>query len=122
MADRILCLSWTDGVSGRELQSLEAFSEAVGFFGSLREAGQIEDLDIVLFSLNFEIDGMMLIRGSHAQLDAVREDERFRRLVIGAQLSVEGLRLAEGYLNAAAGEQMSWFQEAVAQQPQPVSA
>jgi hypothetical protein len=122
MADRILCLSWTDAVSGRELQSLEAFNEALGFFGSLREAGQIEDIDVVVFSLNFEIDGMMLIRGSHAQLDAVREDERFRRLIIGAQLSVEGLRLAEGHLNAAAGEQMSWFQEAVAQQPQPVSA
>ena len=123
MADRILCLSWGRVVSGREAHSLEVFNEAVTYYGGLRRDGQIEDLDLVLFGVNGgDLDGMMQIRGSHAQLDALREQERFQRILIDAQLVVEDLRIAEGYLNEGIQEPMAQFQEAAAQLPHAVHA
>jgi hypothetical protein len=123
MADRILCLSWGRVVSGREAHSLEVFNDAVNFYGGLRRDGQIEDVDLVLFGVNGgDVDGMMQIRGSHAQLDAMREKERFQRIVIDAQLVVEQLRIAEGYLNEGIATPMSYFQEATAALPHPVGA
>jgi len=123
MADRILCLSWGRVVSGREAHSLEVFNDAVNYYGGLRRDGQIEDVDLVLLGANGgDLDGMMLIRGSHAQLDAMREQERFQRIVIDAQMVVEDLRIAEGWLNEGIQEPMARFQEAAAHLPQPVSA
>ncbi len=123
MADRILCLSWGHVVSGRETHSLEVFNEAVTYYGGLRRDGQIEDLDLVLFGVNGgDVDGMMQIRGSHAQLDAMREQERFQRILIDAQMVVEDLRIAEGYLNEGIQEPMTQFQEAAAQLPHAVHA
>ncbi len=123
MADRILCLSWGRVVSGREAHSLEVFNDAVAYYGGLRQNGQIEDLDLVLFGVNGgDVDGMMQIRGSHAQLDAMREQERFQRILIDAQMVVEELRIAEGYLNEGIQEPMAHFQEAAAQLPHPVGA
>lgn len=123
MADRILCLSWGRVVNGREAHSLEVFTDAVAYYGGLRQDGQIEDLDLVIFGANGgDVDGMMQIRGSHAQLDAMREQERFQRILIDAQMVVEELRIAEGWLNEGIQEPMARFQEAAAQLPHPVGA
>jgi hypothetical protein len=118
MADRVLIISWGHPVRGREQHGLEVFDDAVGFYGELRDAGRIEDFDVMLLEPNGLMNGCMLLRGSHAQLDAVSEDERFRRLMVDASLIVEDLRTIDGYSAEGIGQTLPLYAEAVGRVPQ----
>lgn len=122
MADRILCLTWGEVARGREQRSLEVFNDAVGYYAALADDGRIQRFDLLLLTPNGTIGGMMLLYGSHAQLDAVHEDERFQRITINASLVVDDLRVIDGFANEGIAEPMGRFQEAVAQARQPAHA
>jgi hypothetical protein len=64
------------------------------------------------------MEGCMLLQGSHAQLDAVREEERFRRILIDAALIVDDLRVAESYTAEGVEEAMGMYADAVGRVPQ----
>jgi hypothetical protein len=118
MADRTLCLTWGQVARGREAHSLEVFNDALGYYAALQEDGRIERFDVVLLSPGGGIDGMMILHGSHEQLDAVKEDERFQRITIDAQLVVDRLSVLDGYVNEGVARPMALFQEAASQLPQ----
>ncbi len=118
MADRTLCLTWGQVARGREAHSLEVFNDAVGYYAALREDGRIERFDVILLMPNGAFDGMMLLHGSHEQLDAVKQDERFQQITLAAQLVVDDLRIVDGYANAGVAEPMGRFQDAVRHLPQ----
>lgn len=94
MADRTLVLSWERPGRGREERALEAFSDVVGYYGRVQQEGGIEGLDVVLLAPNGDLGGMFLLRGSTAQLNALKDDAESNRLVADAQLCVDGIRLA----------------------------
>lgn len=119
MADRILCLTWGQVVRGREQHSLEVFNDAVGYYSGLRDDGRLERFDLVLLTPNGQLDGMMLLYGSHAQLDAMQQDDRFMRLLTAAGTVVDDLRLIDGYANEGIAEPMSRFQEIASHLAQP---
>lgn len=118
MADRILFISWAASVPGREEHGLEVFNEAVGLYGRLQQEGRIESFDVVLFGASSEINGYMALHGTHEQLDAVEEDEEFRRVLVDAALVVNNLRVAEGVTNEGVARDMAVYQEAVQKVPQ----
>jgi hypothetical protein len=123
MADRTLCLTWGQVARGREAHSLEVFNDAVGYYAALQEAGRIERFDVVLLTPNpSDLGGAMMLYGSHEQLDAVREDERFQRITIDAALVVDGLSILDGYANEGIAQPMARFQDAVAHIPQHAHA
>jgi hypothetical protein len=118
MADRCLIISWGASVRGREQHGLEVFEEALAYYGEQQAAGAIEAFDVILAEPNGLMDGCMLLRGTHAQLDKLREDMRFRKLLVDASLIVEDLRIIEGFTGEGIGEQMPLYQEAVGHVPQ----
>ncbi|HEY6758921.1 MAG TPA: hypothetical protein VI318_05500 [Baekduia sp.] len=118
MADRILVVSWSQPVRGREQHGLEVFGQATAFYAELEEAGRIEGFDVMLFEPNGLMNGCMQIRGSHEQLDDVREDERFRRLMIDAALIVDDLRVTEGYVGEGIEQTLPLYADAVGHVPQ----
>jgi hypothetical protein len=118
MADRMVFIGWGSPVHGREERGLEVFNEAVGLYGRMQQDGRIESFDVVLLDPNGGLDGYMELRGSNAQLDAVRQDEDFRRLLIDASLIVENLRVVDGVCNEGIARNMGMYQEAIAQVPQ----
>jgi hypothetical protein len=118
MADRVLIISWAKPVRGREQHGLEVFEEALGFYAELRDAGRIAGFDVLLLEPNGLMEGCMLLEGSHAQLDAIREDERFRRLMIDASLVVDDLRVTAGYGADGLEQTMPLYVEAVGRVPQ----
>ncbi|MDW5598222.1 hypothetical protein VSS74_27945 [Conexibacter stalactiti] len=122
MADRIMCVTWGRTVPGREARALEVFNDAVAYYTGLREEGRIERFDLVILTPNGTEGGMMLLHGSHTQLDAVKEDDRFERIMVDAGMVVENLRLLDGYVNEGIAEPMGRFQDAIAHLPHPVSA
>src|SRR3954462_10641891 len=76
MAERVLMISWGQPVRGRAQHGLEVFGESVAYYEQLRDAGRIEGFEVMLLDPNGLMEGCMLLLGSHAQLDAVREQER----------------------------------------------
>ena len=87
MADRVLVVSWGQPVRGREQHGLEVLAEATALYGELQEAGRIDSFDLILMDPNTFMNGCFILHGTHDQLDAVREDMRFRRSIIDAELS-----------------------------------
>jgi hypothetical protein len=118
MADRLLFLNWGSPVRGMEERSVEVFNEALGYYGRLQQEGRIESFEVVLLSPNGGLNGYMELRGSAAQLAAVREDMAFRRILVDAGMIVDDLRITDGYCNEGVAEAMGIFQEAVAGVPQ----
>ena len=113
MADRVLFISWGENVHGREQRGLEVFNETVGMYGRFQQEGRIESFDVVLLNPSTGIDGYLALRGSAAQLAAIKEDEEFRRGLINATLIVQGLKMTDGYANEGIAREMEMYQEAI---------
>lgn len=118
MADRVLVITWGQNVRGREQHGLEVFQEALSFYSELESSGRIEAYDVLLLAPNGPLSGAMILHGSHAQLDAVAEDERFRRLIVDANLIVDDLRISTGYSAEGIPQTMPLYAEAVGRVPQ----
>jgi hypothetical protein len=118
MADRVLLISWSTTVRGREERALEVFNETMGMYGRMQQDGRIESFDVVLLTPNGGMDGYIEIHGSAQQLAALREDEEFQRGMVDAELVIEDMRVVDGWTNAGIAKQMAIYQEAVAKVPQ----
>jgi hypothetical protein len=118
MADRILFLSWSAPVRGREERSLEVFNEALGTLGRRQQEGQIESFDVCLLAPNAGIAGYIQIRGSSEQINGLREDPEFKRSTADASLIVENLQHILGYCNEGVAAQMQLYQDAISKVPQ----
>ena len=118
MADRMIHISWGASIAGREERGLEVFNEAVGLYGRMQEEGRIESFDVALLEPNNGLDGYIQLHGSPEQINALKLDEEFRRVTVDAVLAVDGVRLIEGFTNAAVAREMARYQEAVAKVPQ----
>jgi hypothetical protein len=120
MADRILFIGWGQNVRGREERGLEVFEAAVGFYGRCQQEGRIESFDVILLDPHGGgLAGYMELHGSAEQLDALRQDREFRRLLADASLIVDELGVVDGFANEGIAREMALYREAIAQVPQP---
>ena len=118
MADRMLFVTWGNAVRGREERGLEEFNEALGLLGRMQQDGRIESFDVGLFEPNGELNGYVAVRGSAAQINAVREDEEFLRNTADAALIVDRFRHIAGYTNEGVARQIEIYRDATAKVPQ----
>ena len=119
MADRILFITWGANVAGREERGLEVFNEAVGLYGRMQQEGRIEGFDVALMTPSGAgIDGYMCLKGSAEQLNAVKEDQDYLRVMTDASLIVKNLCVCDGYANEGIAPQMAMYQEAIGRVPQ----
>ena len=118
MADRILFIGWGATVRGREERALEVFDAAVGFYGRCQQEGRIESFDVILLAPHGGgLAGYMELHGSADQLNALQEDEQFRRLMIDASLIVDELGVVDGFANEGLARELTLYREAIAQVP-----
>jgi hypothetical protein len=118
MADRVLFIGWGNPIPGREERGLEVFTEALGILGRRQQEGQIEKFDVLLLKPNTVLNGCISIEGTVEQIDALQEDEEFRRNTVEANLVVEGLCHLEGFANEGVSTAMDMYREAAAKVPQ----
>jgi hypothetical protein len=118
MADRVLFISWTTPVRGREERGLEVFNESMGLYGRMQQEGRIERFDVVLLGPTSDIGGYIELHGSAEQLAAVRENDEFQRNTIDAQLVVDDFHHAEGVTNEEIARQMALYQAGITRVPQ----
>jgi hypothetical protein len=118
MADRLLFIGWGATVRGREERALEVFDAAVGFYGRCQQEGRIEAFDVVLLEPHGGgLAGYMELQGSADQLNALRQDDQFRRLMIDASLIVDELGVVDGFANEGIARELTLYREAIAQVP-----
>jgi hypothetical protein len=118
MSDRVLFISWSTPVRGREERGLEVFNESMGLYGRMQQEGRIEKFDVVLLGAAGDLNGYIELHGSAEQIAAVREDDEFQRNTIEASLIVDNLRQIEGVTNEGIARQMALYQESAARVPQ----
>jgi len=90
-----VCISWGRPTTGRETKSLEVFSQAVEYYGSLKTKGTISDFKVYL-ATNGALahrGGFMLLEGEVAKLRSVLDTEDFQRLLAKAYHVVDGLEV-----------------------------
>jgi len=95
MAQSAIIFSWGASVSGREAMGLGVFSFALQYFGDLKQKGQIEDLRVYLTdSGDVGVNaGHMIVEGSTAQINAVKERADYQVLVVKAAHVVTEFRI-----------------------------
>jgi len=104
MADSAIFIGFGLPVRGREQQALTVFGEALEYYTRLQQQGEIESFEPVLLEPHGgDLSGFFLIRGSQAQVAAVRGSEEFERQTARGQLIVENI----GIVGAAVGERLA---------------
>lgn len=83
-----------------------------------QEGGRIESFDLILLEPNMFMNGCFILHGTHDQLDAVREDMRFRRSMVDAGLVVDALTITSGYTAEGIQQTLPLYTDAVERVPQ----
>jgi hypothetical protein len=116
MADAGLFIGWGEVVRGREERAVEVFNETIQYYGQLQADGRIESFEPCLLEPHGgDLAGFVLLRGSQEQIDAVRNDEQFERLLTRATLIVDGLGVVNAAMGEELGRQMGIYQAQIAE-------
>ena len=115
MADAGLFIGWGEVVRGREDRALDVFNETIELYGQMQSDGRIESFEVCLLQPHGgELAGFELIRGSEAQIDALRRSEDFERINTKASLIVENLGIVDMLIGEGLGRAMAIYQEELA--------
>jgi hypothetical protein len=115
MADAGLFIGWGEVVRGREERALDVFNESVELYGQLQSDGRIENFEIALLDPHGgDLLGYAMLRGSEEQIDAVRHDEDFLRVMTKASLVVDNLGLIPASIGEGLARAMAIYQEELA--------
>jgi hypothetical protein len=116
VANQGIFIGFGNPVRGREGKSLEIFNEAMQYYARLEEAATIESWEVALLEPHGgELGGFFLLRGQREKLSELRGDAEFRRLTTRASLIVDQLGVVNAALGEGLSEEVSTFQEAIAE-------
>jgi len=114
MADRSVLIGWGEVVRGRERRALEVFGEGMAFYEEAVQDGRLAGMEVVLLEpTGSDLDGFWLLRGGEEQLRALRDDERWLRMIAEAALVVDDLRVVDGYVDQGVTEPMARYADAL---------
>jgi hypothetical protein len=101
-------------VRGRETKGLDVFGEAIAFYGTCQEAGEIESFETVLLGPHGgDLSGFFLLRGSEEQCAALRARDDFQRITTRAAMVVDNLGVIPAVIDEGVGDQIAVYQEAI---------
>ncbi len=112
MADSAILIRWNRVVPGREQQGLTLFGQSLEYYGTLVSEGKIESYEPVMLNPSGgDLNGLILLRGSADQLDAVKREDRFIDIVMRAAHTCEGLGVNDAFLEGELQARMTkWAQ------------
>lgn len=116
MASDVIFTGWGAVPPGREQQALAVFQETVQYWAQAQQDGRIESFEPILLEPHGGgLAGFLLVRGTRAQLDAIRTEDAFQRLVARAGVIVADFGVISGYGDDALARQLANFQEAASE-------
>jgi hypothetical protein len=116
MADAALLIRWHRAGPGREQQALSLFGGSMEYYGTLVSEGAIASFEPVLLNPSTtDLTGFILIRGSVEQLAALKQQERFKEMMLRGQYLIEGLGVIDGYLDGELQSRMTQWAQVIAE-------
>jgi hypothetical protein len=114
MSEAGLFIRWGEPARGREARAVEVFNESVQYFALLQQEGKIEGFDRAVFMPHGpDNGGFFLLRGSAQQIDSIRREQGFLRLLNRARLRCEDVGVVDTFLDEGVAQIMSLYQEEV---------
>ncbi len=114
MAEAALFIGWGEAARGREKRALEVFNESMQYWGRLQQEGKIERFDVALLAPHGgDLGGFILVRGTAQQIDSVRRDEEFERLIARVRLVVDDVGLADVFVDEKLAQVMAQYQQEI---------
>lgn len=112
MAEAAVFIGWDQPARGREQKALSVFNEAIELYRQLEQSRQIESFEAVLLEPHGgDLGGFMLLRGSRQQMDSLRANPDFQRVMLRAGLVVDSFGVVDAYPEEGLSEQMSLYQQ-----------
>ena len=116
MADRAFFIGWGNPVRGREKVALQVFNESVQYWAQLQQTGQIESFEVAMMEPHGgDLAGFAILRGSGAQLNALRPSAEFQKNVTRANLIVENLGVVGAVIGEGLTNDMAVYAEQIAE-------
>jgi hypothetical protein len=116
MADAALVLQWDRVVPGREQQALSLFGQALEYYGTLQSDGAIESYEPILLDPNGrDLNGIILIRGTADQLDALRRQERFIDITMRATHQCQNFGVINAHIEGQLQARMAKWAQIISQ-------
>ena len=107
-------IGWNRPVTGRETMAAELFGTSMAYYEKLKSTGKIESYEPILLEVHGgDLNGFVLLRGTHAQLDAVKSSDEFREIVARAEHCIEGIGVIDGYTAAVIPQVMQVWTKAI---------
>ena len=114
MAEAGLCITLGEVMTGREKQALEVYGDTMQFFGRGQQEGWIERFDVfILGPSGGDLGGGWLLRGTANQIDSLRRSEEYMALIQRMQLSVNGARVADAFVDEGLAQVVGGYQKLV---------
>jgi hypothetical protein len=114
MAEAAVFMGWGDAAKGREKQALEVFNESMQYWGRLQKEGRIERFDVAVLAPNgADVAGFILVRGTAEQIDSLRRDEEYQRLVSRVRMIVDRLGIQDAFVDEGLAQVMSQYGDEV---------
>jgi hypothetical protein len=114
MAEAGLFIGWGEPVTGREAKGLEVFAEALAYYGKAEQDGRIESQETVFLTPHGgDLAGFILLRGSEAQIAAIRVEDEFERVITRASLVVQNVGVVDAALGDGVQDVIGVYQAAV---------
>jgi hypothetical protein len=93
-----LFIGWNRSVSGREGQAAELFAATTSYYEKLQKTGKIASWEpMFLQQHGGDLNGFFVLKGTQANLDAVRADEEFVDLILRAGHVLENVGVIPAY-------------------------
>jgi hypothetical protein len=114
MSSDILIIGWDRAVAGREGNAAELFAQAMGFYEAQKKAGNLTGYDSYFMTPHGKgINGMTILRGDRARLDALAAGNEFQAIVMRAYVLLEGFGVFPGVTGDRIAQQMTLFMNSV---------
>jgi hypothetical protein len=103
MVDSGLLIGWNRVATGHEHEAVELWNEMLTYLRKLHAAGQIERFEPVLLGAHGgQLNGFMLVRGTQANLDKIRNSDDFLLLNIKANKRLDGFTVVRAHFGEEA--------------------
>jgi hypothetical protein len=91
------------------------FGEAVPYWNGLKAAGEIDSVELVLLGAHGgDLGGFALLRGDPEKLARVNMAPEFMRLIMRAQVCLDGVGVVHAYADEGVMRVMGAWREAIA--------
>ena len=115
MAEYALFVGWGATRTGREAGAARAFAESVAYWNRLKEAGEIESIEIVLLQAHGgDLGGFTLLRGDPEKLLRITVAPETERLTMRVQACVDGVGIVPALVDGGVMRAMGEWSQAVA--------